>query len=231
MKKLLIIIFITANIFAQQKDPYTILNSAQDKFNEIEDYEVNITIIVDVNFLKVPETKAKILFKQPDKVKLRSEGFALLPKEGLNYSPTRLLQEEYDAIYVKPDTIVNHVTDVIKVIPSNDESDVVLTSLWIDREKFILRKIETTTKKSGTFLIDLSYDESNPYGLPSEVKFSFNLEDVKIPTAVSGVFDTDQETEERDKRRQMVGTVTILYENYKVNQGIDDIVFEEESDE
>ena len=74
-------------------------------------------IIVDVDFLKIPEREAKIYYKKPDKIHVESEGFVMLPKEGLNFSPLGLLNSNYTSFYVKQDTIDGIVTSVIKVIP------------------------------------------------------------------------------------------------------------------
>ena len=95
MKILSIILFVLVGFTnAQVKDAEQILNEVKDKFNKIKDYEVDVSIFVDVDFLKVPESNAKIYFKQPDLVKLDSEGFALLPKEGVNFSPIKLLNQD-----------------------------------------------------------------------------------------------------------------------------------------
>ena len=104
---------------AQQKDPYAILEDVKSKFGLIEDYTVDALIKVDVNFLRVPETQATIYFKQPDKVRMMSDGFALLPKEGINFSPLRLLKNDFSAIFVKSDSgcarIRHHIIRIIKL--------------------------------------------------------------------------------------------------------------------
>jgi outer membrane lipoprotein-sorting protein len=94
----LIISFEATISLAQKKDPDKILEDVKKAFNTVKDYVVDIEIKVDVNFLKVPNSKAKIYYKQPDKIHLESESFALLPKEGLDFSPFGLLKEKYTAI-------------------------------------------------------------------------------------------------------------------------------------
>ena len=141
MKTIIFTLLMFTIAAAQTRDPEAILNKVKNEFSKIEDYEVDVTIKIDINFLKVPESKAKIYFKQPDKVKLKSQGFALLPREGLNFSPSRLLNNDYTAIYSKLDSIDGRYVDVIKVIPMGDSSDVVLTSLWVDSTEHVLRKI------------------------------------------------------------------------------------------
>lgn len=226
MKKLLMLLFISVSLFGQNKDPYKILDSVKEKFNSVKDYEVDATITVDVNFLRVPESKAKIYFKQPDKLKLDSEGFALLPKEGINFSPAKLLSGNYNAIFIKSDTLKNKNVDVVKVIPSSDSADVILTTLWIDSQMNVVRKIETTTKRNGTFEINMSYEKSNYKFLPSEVRLKFSVSEIQIPKAMTGEFNNDENEERRNNNEPMTGTVIVKYSNYKINQGIKDSLFE-----
>ncbi len=82
MKKIFLIIMIItiSEILPQQKNADELINSVISNFNRVQDYEVDIEIKVDVDFLKVPDSKAKIFFKQPDKIKLKSEKeIALIP--------------------------------------------------------------------------------------------------------------------------------------------------------
>ncbi len=105
----------------------------------------------------------------------------MLPKEGLDISPVGLLKEKYSAFYLKEDTIDGIKTVVIKVIPLDEQSEIVLTTLWIDQTKNIIRKAESSTKLNGTFTIDLKYNNQFKYPLPSEMIFSFNIDRMNIP--------------------------------------------------
>ena len=136
MKKLfLFLVIITLHSYSQSMNPDVILNNVKEKFSKINDYEVNVRIKVDVDFLKVPVTEAKIYFKQPDKIHFESENFALLPKEGVNFSPMAILKGDYTAIFERLDTINDIKTVVIKVIPLNEKSNTILTTLWIDQSR------------------------------------------------------------------------------------------------
>ena len=225
---LVLLVIASSGLFAQQKDPFTLLNNVKEKFNRIRDYKVEAQIIVDVNFLKVPESKATIYFKQPDKVKMESEGFALLPKQGLNFSPSKLLSGDYSAIYVKEDVINNNKVSVVKIIPNSDTTEVILSTVWIDPLNKIIRKIETTTKRAGTVAINLEYDGNRDLPLPSEVIFTFNVSDVQMPAVLTGEMNEDSDNSNKRNNKPMSGTVTIKYQNYKINSGIKDSFFEKD---
>ncbi len=225
-KIFLFIILFAINSFSQNKNPDIILDKVKEKFSKIKDYEVDVRIKVDVDFLKVPVSNAKIYFKEPDKVHFESENFALLPKEGINFSPMALLKGNYTAIYEKEDTINGKKASVIKVIPLNDKGNIILTTLWIDQSRDYIMKVESTTKINGTFSLELNYDKSvDDYPLPSSMIFTFNIDRTNIPRGMYGNME-DEDKENEQKKKKTTGKVYIDYSNYKVNQGIPDSIFE-----
>lgn len=226
--KLFMVIFllITQITFTQSKDPNEILKGVIKNFDRVQDYVVDVNIKVDVQSIKVPETKAKIYFKQPDKVHLESEGFAMLPKDGMQFSPSALLKNDYTAIYEKDVDLSGIKTSIVKIIPSGDRSEVILSTLWIDQSKKIIRKVESTTKSNGTFTIDFTYDDITKFPLPSQIVFFFNLDKMNLPSA-----NKDSESDKNKKKRGLdsttKGKVVVKYSNYVVNKGVEDSIFEQ----
>jgi outer membrane lipoprotein-sorting protein len=224
MKKyFILILFIASCINAQQKDPQKILDAVINKFNKVKDYQADITTKVDISFIKVPDTKAKIFFKQPDKVKIDSKGFAMLPKQSVNFSPADLLKGNYNTFFVKTEKIDNTTLDVIKIIPNSDSTDIFLSTFWIDSAQSLVKKVEMNGKRTGTTTVTLEYKDSQ-YSLPSKVKFSFNLGDVNLPQQTQ----SNQNQEEHHGRMQSLsGSVILTYSNYIINKGIPDSIFKE----
>ena len=172
MKNIIFLLCLPVLIFAQSKNPDVIISNLKNEFSKVKDYSVDVNIKVDVNVLKVPEMNAKIFFKQPDKTHIESEGFAMLPRDGLYISPLSFLKNEYTAIYVRDENINGNNASVIKIIPLNDKGDLILTTLWIDQKRRVILKVESTTKTNGTFNLDLKYGD-NKYPLPISMIFSF----------------------------------------------------------
>lgn len=240
MKKILLKLFIISavSISAQTKDPNKILDAVRQKFNQAKDYQVDVSVKLDMSFIKVPDMQVKVFFKQPDKIKLQSEGFAMVPKQGLNFSPAQLLKGDFTTIYVRSETVDNRKINVVKVIPNSDSSDVILSTLWIDAAESVIRKAETTSKKGGTTKIELNYDNTK-YGLPSQVKLSFNLGEMQIPPTLSNQTTENKESDDKGRRRNkaigegmsLKGSVIMNYKNYQVNKGIADSFFVEKEKE
>src|SRR5690606_31267132 len=218
MKIILVLLMGVINfISAQTKDPDKILDEVKKKFASVKDYTVDVNIKIDVNFLKVPESRAKIYYKAPDKIHVESESFAMLPREGLNSSPAAFLNGEYTALYEREDTVDNKKVSIVKIIPLNSESDIVLSTLWIDQDKDVIMKIESNTKVAGTFQIEFDYDEKSNYPLPSKMEFTLNTGDFSLPLPRGMTGDTKKKTEERSAGKEQKGKVYITYSNYKVN--------------
>lgn len=227
MKKVIYFCLIVSSILsAQTKDPVKVINAVIDRFEKIRDYEVDVNVKLDFSMVKIPDMNAKFYFKQPDKVKIDSKGFAMLPKQSVNFSPAQYLRGDYTAIYVKNEIENNRTYDVIKIIPNNDSTDVILSTLWIDQTQKIIKKIETTGKRSGTLHIELDYENDNAI-LPQHVTFSFNVGNIPARNEAE---KKDEKNEGRPNLRrdaQMSGKVIMTYKNYKINKGIPDSFFEE----
>ncbi|HEX9251485.1 MAG TPA: hypothetical protein VF870_04550 [Ignavibacteriaceae bacterium] len=231
MKLLISLLFILIQFgYSQSKDPNEIINAVITNFNKVNDYQVDVKIKVDVEFIKVPETKAKIYFKQPDKVHLEAEGFAMLPKNGMEFSPSSFIKKDYTAVYEQDVDLNGFKTSIIKVIPLGNEGEVILSTLWVDQKNQVIRKVESTTKTNGTFTIDFTYDEKIKYPLPVKIVFSFNMDKMNIPATISGETSTekpDKKNKSSDSRTR--GKVIVNYSNYLVNKGIPDSIFEEKN--
>lgn len=226
MKIMLLLTVFVSITFAQSKNPDLILKNVKQEFNTVKDYVADIKIKVDVKVLKIPETKAKIYFKQPDKMHIESKGFAMIPRRGLDFSPTSLLKDKYSAFYQKEDFVDGIKTAVVKVVPLEDNSSVILSTLWIDQGRNVIRKIESTTKTNGTFIINLSYNSNNKYPLPDSLIFQFDMSRADL---VPKQFDDRTEKGNNNKKplTNMVGKVLITYSNYVINKGIPDSIFED----
>ena len=225
--KLFSIVFLFSLVgFSQSKDPEAILNKVKAEFSKIEDYTVDVKVKVDVDFLKMPDREAKIYYKRPDKIHIQSEGFAMLPKEGLNFSPLSLLNSNYTSFYVREDTLNRIVTSVIKVIPLDGRSDVILSTLWVDIKRDLILKVESSRKPEGTFTIDMDYLKTEKgFWLPSSLVFTFSIDRSILPRKFN--FDTDSDLKKamEDSTKVKAGKVFIDYSNYKVNTGLSDEIF------
>ncbi len=226
----LMIIFSISEFSPQSKDPDEILEGVKAAFKKIVDYEVDIRVKIDVNFLKVPDSEAKLYFKQPNKIHVESKKFALLPRQGLDFSPLGLLSVKYTALYEQEDTIRNIPTSVVKIIPLGNDGDIILSTFWVDQTRNLIIRVESTKKPTGTFTIDFTYEKyDDNYEMPSQMEFIFTVDRMMFPRGMDG--QSDDEDNSNKKSNNTPGKVYITYTNYKVNQGLPDELFETEKHE
>ena len=228
---ILIIIFSSSLVHLQPKDPEAILEGVKKEFEKIEDYQVDVKIKIDVDFLKMPDREATIYYKKPDKFYIDSENFTMLPKSGLNFSPFGFLNYKYTSFYEKEDTINSRQTYVIKVIPLEGDADVIISTLWIDTKRNIILKVESSKKPQGTFTIDLDYlKTSEGFWLPSSLVFTFTIEGslYQAMSRESIQKEIDSKIKSEEKK---TGKVYLTYSNYEVNIGLPDSIFEKKDSE
>ncbi len=222
----ILLILFSTTLTAQVHNPNELLKTIQTNFNKIKDYSADIEINIDVNFVDAPNSKAKLYFKQPNKVKIESDGFAIIPKQGLTFSPSELLTNSYSAIYIKAEIIDSFMVDVIKVIPLEDSSNILLSTLWVDPLYNVIRRIESVTKKMGTITIHLEYGSKTTSTLPSIAKFFFNATNSGHGT----MFKSSKKNESNKKNGNLSGTVIVKYSNYLINQNLSDSFFVEKDE-
>jgi outer membrane lipoprotein-sorting protein len=221
-----LILLLISPVFSQNKDPEILLERVKEEFKKIENYKADITVKVDIPFIKMPERNATLYFKQPDKIHIESDGFAMLPKEGINFSPISLFESEHTSFYEKEEMIEDVNAAVIKVIPLNDKSDLVLSTLWIDPIKNLILKVESSRKPTGTFVIEFDYTEmENGLNLPEAIEFTFSVDPLMFRSRNPREMKLDENEQSEDSSNVKTGKVLIYYSNYEVNQGLPDSLF------
>lgn len=224
MKKLFgLFLVVIVSLNAQTKDPNKLLKALEAKFEKVKDYQAEVDVKLDMEFIKVPPTKGKVYFKQPDKFKFDSDGFAMLPKQSTSFSPMQLLKGDYTSVFVRTEKVDEKYLDVVKLVPNTDTSNFIISTLWIDAANSVISKVETTTKKSGTVKTEFTYAPTT-IPLPTVLKLSFNLGEANLP---ENPMNNKKETEQNRRPTRIKGSVIMTYSNYKINKGIPDKIFEE----
>ncbi|MBN2174251.1 MAG: hypothetical protein JW731_08975 [Bacteroidales bacterium] len=209
---------------AQGPNPYAVIDSLRSGLEKIQDYQADMEIEVDVDFIKMPVKHATIYFKQPDKFKFKSDEFFMLPRRGFNNSFQKIIKEEYNALYTGEEIINGRRQYVIKIIPLSKKPDIILATWWIDEERYLVSRAESNTRNDGTFLIDFIYHDP-AINLPAEMKITFEIEKMKLPLIFMGKKE-GVEFEKNQTKGKREGVVYIRFSNYLINQN-PDIDFEE----
>ena len=221
-------LFIQKNISAQ--DINIVVGNARTKIEKVKDYEATGKMKTNVTFLKIPIATIKLYFKNPNKFKLISEkGLSFVPKGSLSINLNNIFTDNnFTIIDAGFDKIDNANVRVAKLLPNDENSDLVLTTLYIDPVNFLILKSKTTTKENGTYELKMKYKKYSIYGLPDEILFSFNAKDYKLPKGITFDFDdgtSNKQTASKSEKAKK-GVVEILLSKYSINHGLNDTIFQ-----
>lgn len=198
------------------------------KLDQVNDYEADGKMKTDVSFIKAPVGKVKVYFKKPNKFRLKKDGgISLLPKGGVSVNLNSVFATSDFVALAAGEAVVDGIkTKIVKLLPTNENSEIVLSTVYIDETNLLIRKSVTTTKENGTYEIDMSYGQFAQYGLPDKVVFSFNTKDYKLPKGITLEFDDNEKKQtDAEKIKNRKGKVEITYTNYVINKGVPDAVF------
>ena len=172
MKLSLIIFFalITSLIADENNIATSIIEKTEKKFRSIEDYQVKMFIAIDIPAFRMPKKKYTVFFKQPDKVKIKSRGFGLLPRTGMFTSPSDNFDnltdvEVYDHNWkIKDDEIVlrgNLIVDSLAITMPNDYAKLTFkptVDVTIDTSQWVITGVVTQLDTLKIMEISNEYD-------------------------------------------------------------------------
>jgi outer membrane lipoprotein-sorting protein len=229
MKRIVAFLFLLQlSFFVKAQDVNVLVQKVKDKINLVNDYEATGKMKTNVVFLKVPVAQVKMYYKKPNRLKIKNEkGISFIPKGAVNMNLSNVLSSgKYSVIDAGNDKIGNTAVKVVKLLPEDDNAEVVLSTLYIDVTNLVILKTKTTTRDNGTYELEMSFGKYIAWGLPDKIIFSFNTKDYKMPKGVTFDFDdgTQKKTPE-EKLKNQKGKMEISVNNYSINKGIADSVF------
>ncbi len=228
MRKILFfVIIINLGLVGYSQDMTALVMKVKAKLDQVNDYEADGKMKTDVAFIKAPIGKVKVFYKKPNKFRLKKDGgISLLPKGGVSVNMSSIFTStDFVALSAGEAVVDGTKTRIVKLLPVNESSDVVLTTLYIDETNLLIKKATTTTRENGTYGIEMSYGRFAQYGLPDKAVFSFNTKDYKLPKGLTLEFDDEKPTTEAEKLKNKKGRVEITYSNYIINKGVSDAMF------
>ena len=226
-----VLIFLTSIFFSfiiKAQTAEEIIRKVKDKLDKVNDYEAEGKMKTNVVFIKAPIATVKIYYKKPNKLKINNEsGISFIPKGSVNINLNNIFLNTsgFDIIDVGKESRTN--LHIIKLLPKDENSDVVLSTLYIDETESLIKKTKTTTKDNGTYELEMTYGKYSDFGLADKVIFSFNTKDYKLPKGVTFDYDDGSKREQSpDKIKNKKGKVEITYSSYIINKGVPDSVFQ-----
>ena len=212
------------------QDANVLIQKVKANIDKVNDYEATGKMKTNVSFLKVPEADVKVYFKKPDKIKIKNDkGISFVPKSTVSINLNNILSgSKYSVLDAGRDKIGSTEVRVIKLLPNDDNADVVLSTLYIDEAALVVRRAKTTTRENGSYQLEMTYGKYAPYGLPDKIIFSFNTKDYKLPKGVTFDFDDGTQNDKgttSGKAKSKTGSAEITFRSYIINKGVSDNIF------
>lgn len=223
----LLLLLLVISVLIQAQSAEEVIKNVKEKLEKVNDYEAKGKMKTNVVFIKAPIANVKVYYKKPDKLRINNEsGISFIPKGSVNINLNNIFinTEGFDLIDMGKEEKTSF--RIIKLLPKDENSDVVLSTVYIDEKQSLIRKAKTTTKENGTYELEMSYGKYAAYGLADKVKFQFNTKDYKLPKGITFDYDDGSKKEANpDKLKNKKGEVEIVYSSYIINKGVADSVF------
>jgi len=172
--------------------------------------------------LKIPISSVKIQYQFPDKFSIKKDGgISVLPKGGIRVNMNSLMTEAHTALDAGRIQWKGIDLAVYKLLPLAENSDIVLTTLYVDDKQMVIRKAITTTKENGTYEMEMEYGKYAKWGLPDKAVMIFNTKDYKLPKGITFEYDAGIAQKAKDpKQLSKKGRIEIVYSSYDINKPI-----------
>lgn len=226
MRFLLFFFLLSGTLHAQ--DAEALVKKVRDKLNAVKDYQADGKLVTNVSFMKVPDSKITVYYKNPDQFRIKKQdGISIVPKGGMSVSLNSLFAGagQYTSVPAGKTNFQGKSLAIIKLLPLDEKSDIVVSTLYIDEQTALVHRAITTTKESGTYEIELAYGKFLQWGLPDKVSFLFNTQNYKLPKGLAFDYDTGDKPAQPATQQNQKGKVEITYSSYSVNKGLPPSVF------
>ena len=236
-------IFLFTSIKSQNTDLDIVKSNIITQFSKIEDYQVDINIKINMTGFRMPKKKIKMFFKKPDKLSIKTNGFAIIPKTGINNNPNELfkmfnyinevnrtIRDNKQFYFISG--IVNQDSIDMPIKNFKSEESNVKMSLLIDAKEWIITEVDIFLDKEKTFSIRTDYININNIMVPEKTKLIIGIKEIsRIKNNFNGdlLFNSDNDLAKASgfnlKNDEFKGEISMKFSNYIINQGIDDQIF------
>ena len=239
----ILFLFLLANSNAlSNKNPEYIIKKTDDQFREINNYQVDMVISIAIPAFRMPKKKYKVYFKQPDKVKVKSRGFGLLPKTGMftspleNFSNLSNIRFSKDLSRTNPNEIMlvgDLVLDSLALDVPNEYARLTFkptVDVKVDTQNWVITQVLTKIDTVKIMEINNFYDVvDDSFYMPIRSTVEYYVKDARLSKWINKDIGTIMgNNHNMNIESDMVkGLISVNYAKYRVNRGIKDSIFED----
>ena len=240
-KILFLFLLTNSNAFSNENPEY-IIKKTDDQFREINNYQVDMVISIAIPAFRMPKKKYKVYFKQPDKIKVKSRGFGLLPKTGMftspieNFSNLSNIKFSKDFSRTNPNEIMlvgDLVLDSLALDVPNEYARLTFkptVDVKVDTQNWVITQVLTKIDTVKIMEINNFYDfVDDSFYMPVRSTVEYYVKDARLSKWINKDIGTIMgNNHNMNIESDMVrGLISVSYAKYRVNQGIKDSIFED----
>ena len=185
IKPLYLIAFLLFGLNCNAQEIDADLLAIKAKMDAVNTFSAKLQLDLDAPFINMPTKRAEMEYQRGKDLKFSSDDFVILPKRGLDFTLSELFEHPFITVDRGMQTLDENQVKVLNVIPTGDDSDMALATLFLDTEQQRIAASEITTKKNGTYKLKMQYDQTSTV-LPNYVEVAFAIEKLKIPLNFMG---------------------------------------------
>ena len=215
-----------------------IIEQTNINFKKLKNYEVDISVELDIPGIRMPKSEYKVSFKQPNQIDIVSENFGILPKAGLFESPEENFNNLEDKRIIDDDDSLKEnevivegyaIFDSLKFVSPNEYFKMLepIVEVRVDTLKWVVNSvsanIERRRDRIPLFEITNTYQTfDNQYVMPVKSIAKYYVKDKKLSNWLNKDSDNylDQITNQKDSNLEAIveGLIEVNYSNYIINK-------------
>tara|TARA_B100000945_G_C20424862_1_gene619920 strand:- start:2864 stop:3601 length:738 start_codon:yes stop_codon:yes gene_type:complete len=239
---ILIYLLILNFIFSFEKKATYYIRKTNEQFNLVNDYQVDMIIKLEIPAFRMPKKEYKVYYKRPNKIRVKANGFGILPKTGLFTSPNDNFDnlkniklensnntQNIHNIMIKGDLIV----DSLKLEMPNEYSRITfnpIVEVEIDTLHWVITNVTTRLDTLKLFQINNYYQTYDSiYYMPYQSIVKYYVKDKKLFNWLNndvGSIIGQEESLISTQNSIVEGKITVNYKKYNINKGINNKIFE-----
>tara|TARA_B100000767_G_C19777853_1_gene543777 strand:+ start:3227 stop:3970 length:744 start_codon:yes stop_codon:yes gene_type:complete len=242
-KQFLFFIFVSLSFSDNSTQINRIIKKTNKQYMLVNNFETTMNVSLNVPGFRMPKKSYKVYYKLPNKIKINTKGFGVLPKTGLFTSPSdnfdNLKNLSLDINKNSNNCILisgTVISDSLKAQFPNEYAKltfVPIVDVVVDTTKWIIKSVTTRIDTVKLFEIKNNFQKfENKYYMPVKSQIEYYIKDAKLANWLNndlgGIMKMGDSPEAANDVVQ--GTIKITYDKYKINKGIPDKVFSKRPD-
>ena len=198
-----------------------ILKKVEANFPGVQDYTVDLDVTADIERMNVPPMHVRMYYKQPDKFQFDSEGFALLPRDGVAFNASKLLSR-FTVEEVGEESSQGGREFRLLLRARGERAKTTKLQVFVDADDWKPTRVLSSLFDGRSVTAAFKYEKQNGHRMPSLLTVEFSAP----PADTMDQMPDPDEVPMPRSHMPRKGTITIKYSGYKINSGLSDDIFD-----